>query len=54
MGKRQYSHARMATQTPRWASPSSFPRLLALAAAESATQLGLGRPRTHAYYRSSI
>jgi hypothetical protein len=54
MDKRQYSHTRMATQTLPWASPSSFPRLPALVAAESATQLGLGRPRTHAYYRSSI
>jgi hypothetical protein len=54
MGKRQYSHVRMATQTLRWASPSALSRLPALTATESATQLGLGRPRTHAYYRSSI
>ena len=54
MVDRQYSHFRMAPQTLRWASPSALSRLLALAAAECATPLGVGHPRKHAYYRSTI
>jgi hypothetical protein len=54
MVERQYSHFRMAPQTRRGASPSALSRLLALAAAERATPLGLRHPRKHAYYRSTI
>jgi hypothetical protein len=54
MIERQYPHFRMASQTLRWAASSSLPRHPALAAAESTTQLGLGHPRKHVHYRSTI